>query len=212
MRLLSLLGLEGRGRIAASGTLGPFLTSRTAHVAQKVTIEYCRARAGIGWRQLTSEPDFVRALETCRWEAFAAVYPDVAETCQILLRRSDGGASPEATGAGLAAAAADALAAHPFPSHRAGWDDVAAGLPGRLERALLAPPRPVHALGGPTVTRILEFIPYHPRIKHADRDILENGLRLGLCGAYAELERRVDLPALLVALRSPVPAEARTFA
>ena len=29
-----------------------------AFVAQKVTVEYCRARAGIGWSQLTGEPGF----------------------------------------------------------------------------------------------------------------------------------------------------------
>jgi hypothetical protein len=37
----------------------------------------------------------------------------------------------------------------------------------------------------------------HRRIKMADRDLIANRLRLGLCGIYAELERMIDPPALL---------------
>jgi hypothetical protein len=55
----------------------------------------------------------------------------------------------------------------------------------------------VHLLGDPTVARILEHLPYHRRIKIADRDLIANRLRLGLCGIYAELERMIDPPALL---------------
>jgi hypothetical protein len=202
VRLLSLLGLAGggggRARIADGRALAPFVVSRAAFAAQKVTVEYCRARAGIGWRQLTGEPGFAEALERCRWEAFAAVYPDVAETCQILLREA--GAPREAAGPGLAAVAAGAIRAHPLPAHRTGWEDVAGEIRPRLERALLAAPRAVHTLGRPTVARVLEFVPYHPRIRNADRDIIENGLRLALCGIYAELERQADAPALAASL------------
>ena len=131
----------------------------------------------------------------CRWEAFAAIYPDVVEACQILLRHA--AASQEAVGPGLAAAAAGALLAYPAPPCRSGWDEVVAELHGRLGRALLAAPHAVHLLGGPTVARILEHLPYHRRIKMADRDLIANRLRLGLCGIYAELERMIDPPALL---------------
>jgi hypothetical protein len=210
MPLSTILGVfarERRRRIAGAPALEGFLVSRAAFAAQKVTVEYCRARAGIGWRQLTSEAGFAAALETCRWEAFAAVYPDVAETCQILLRQ--GGAPREAAGPGLGAAARRALLAHPVPPHRAatggGWGDVAAELAPRLERALLAAPRAVHTLGHPAVARILELLPYHPRVKNADRDIIENGLRLALCGIYAELERKADVTRLAAGLGVPVP-------
>jgi hypothetical protein len=110
-------------RIADAPALEGFLVSRAAFAAQKVTVEYCRARAGIGWRQLTSEAGFAAALETCRWEAFAAVYPDVAETCQILLRQ--GGAPAEAAGPGSAPRRGGRSS--PTPSRRTGRRRAAAG-------------------------------------------------------------------------------------
>lgn len=196
--LLQRLGLGRRPAVADAPALGRFLVSRTAFVAQKVTVEYCRARAGIGWDQLMAEAGFAMAMETCRWEAFAAVYPDVAETCQIRLRHA--GLTPPAVGEGLADVAATALQAQVPPPHRSGWDDVLAELPARLERALLASPHAVHRLGAGTVTRILAHIPFHPRLKNADRDIIDNGLRLALCGVYAEFERAADTGRLAAAM------------
>ncbi|HEX8375107.1 MAG TPA: hypothetical protein VF606_07995, partial [Geminicoccaceae bacterium] len=121
-----------------------------------------------------------------------------------LLRQSS--ATREAAGPGLVAAATRALLSHPVPPHRAatgGWGDVAAELAPRLERALLGSPRAVHTLGRPAVARILELLPYHPRVRNADRDIIENGLRLALCGIYAELERQADVAGLAASLGTP---------
>jgi hypothetical protein len=198
-RLLELLGFGRHSRVGDAEALGSYLVSHTDLIAASVTVEYCRARSGLDWDQLTTTPGFLEALERCRWEAFAVLYPDVAETCQILLRHA--GAPGEATGVGLGVVAAGALLAHPVPLHRSGWDDVVVELHGRLGRALLAAPHAVHLLGGPTVIRILEHIPYHPRIKTADRDLIASRLRLGLCGIYAELERTGDLPTLVTLLQ-----------
>jgi hypothetical protein len=198
-RLVQLLGSGRQLRVGDAETLGPYLVGRANRAAEGITVGYCRARAGLDWDRLAAAPGFLDALERCRWEGFAALYPDVAETCQILLRHA--GAPPEAVGAGLGAVTAEALLARPVPPHRSGWNDVVVELHGRLGRALLAAPHAVHLLGGPAVARILEHIPYHHRIKMADRDLIANRLRLGLCGIYAELERAVDLPSLVPSLR-----------
>ena len=64
--------------------------ARTAFVSQKCALDYCRARAGIGWAQLCREDEFGRAIERCRWDSYAAVLADVGEVALIYLRHCGG--------------------------------------------------------------------------------------------------------------------------
>jgi hypothetical protein len=42
----------GRERIVTTNGLADFLAAQAAFVSQKSALDYCRARAGIGWPQL----------------------------------------------------------------------------------------------------------------------------------------------------------------
>jgi hypothetical protein len=197
---------SGWDRVATPEGLADFLAARAAFVSQKSTLDYCRARAGVGWPQLFREDEFGRAMERCRWEAYAAVLGDVGEVALIYLRHAGFDGPPLA--AGLAGVLGDALLRHPVPSHRRGWDDALAAQAAQLHRALMAPPRPVREVGHGSARRVFEVLPIHTNLKAHDREMVTNNIRFLLCSAYAAMEARLDGRALGVALTAAGDAPA----
>lgn len=181
--------------------LARFLAGRAAFVSQKSTVEYCRARAGIGWSKLFLEEEFARAMEFCRWEAYAAVLEDLAEVALIWTRHG-GAAGPEVL-EGLQAAARSALVRHAAPAHRGSWEEALAKIEARLRRALLAAPRPVHEVGHQSGGRVFAVLPIHTNLSRLDREVVVNNVRFLLCRAYADMEAELDRGALLAALKRP---------
>jgi hypothetical protein len=128
------------------------------------------------------------------------VLGDVGEVALIFLRRAAGDDSP-ALAQGVAAASRAALLRHPPPAHRAaGWGDVLEAQEARLRRALLAPPRPVHEVGRTSARRVFEVLPVHTNLKAHDREMVTNNICFLLCRAYADMEARLDGPALAACL------------
>ena len=186
--------VAGRERIATVAGLADFLAGRAAFVSQKCTFDYCRARAGIGWTQLFRDDEFGRALQRCRWEAYAAVLADVGEVALVYLRHQGGEA---AVAGGLAVALRSALQRHPVPSHRTSWDDAVAAAEAKLHRALMAAPRAVHRIGRKSGDVVFEVLPIHTNLKAHDRVMVVNNVRFLLCRVYADMERELDGPALV---------------
>jgi len=187
-----------RARIVDADGLADFLAGRTAFVSQKSALDYCRARAGIGWTQLFREDEFGRAIERCRWESYAAVLADVGEVALIYLRHCGGEGPDIATGLGRAVRAA--LVRHPVPGHRADWSEACDTAQARLHRALLAPPRPVHRVGSSSARKVFDVLPIHTNLKAHDREMVVNNVRFLLCRVYADMERELDGPALIRSL------------
>ena len=204
--------LTGRHpRVATPEGLADFLAARAAFVSQKSSLDYCRARAGLSWAQLFREDEFGRAMERCRWEAYAAVLADVGEVALIYLRHRGGCEGPRLASA-LGEVVRAALVRHPVPSHRTGWDDTVEAARVRLHRSLLAPPRPVHRLGRTSGRRVFEVLPIHTNLKAHDREMVVNNIRFLLCRVYADMEALLDGPALgralLTASSDDAPAAA----
>lgn len=174
--------------------LADFLARHAAFVSQKSTIEYCRARAGVGWNQLVRDEAFTRAIERCRWEAYAAVLGDVAEVALIYLRRQ-GFNGPDLV-AGLSGVAGRSLVRHPVPAHRSGWQDVLDGLAVRLRQAAEQAPRPVHEVGRTSGKQVFAVLPIHTNLAGHDREMVINSVRFLLCRVYAEMEVEVDAAAV----------------
>ena len=195
--LTSLFGGR-RARITTLGGLAEFMAARTAFVSQKVTLDYCRARAALHWQKLLGEEPFLRALEYCRWEAYAAVLGDVAEVVQIYLRRAGAPEPPLPEVVGDLARAA--LLRHPVPSHRESWDEVVDAIRARLQRANLAAPRPVHLVGTVSAPRVFEVLPIHGSVRRHDREVVTNSLRFLLVRVYGDLEQQVDGSAVVAAI------------
>jgi hypothetical protein len=197
---ISVLGVlrrlsAGSARIATAEGLADFLAARTAFVSQKSALDYCRARAGIGWAQLFREDEFGRAIERCRWDSYAAVLADVGEVALTYLRHCGGEGPDLATELGNAVCAA--LVRHPVPAHRPDWDEACEAAQARLYRALLAPPRPVHRVGRSSAGKVFDVLPIHTNLKAHDREMVVNNVRFLLCRVYADMESRLDGPALV---------------
>jgi hypothetical protein len=181
--------------VTTGDELADFLAAQTAYVAQRSVFEYCRARAGLNWEKLSSEPLFLDRLEVCRWEAYALVLAEVAELALIGLRR-DGAVDPEACLPGLVEAARAALLRHPVPSHRSSWTDAADAIERHLARALLAEPRPVHLLGLRSADLIFDNLPIHADLRPEDREMFQNSVRFAIFSAFDAMTRQFDVAAL----------------
>jgi hypothetical protein len=197
--LRRLLGRTRSPPVTTASELAEFLGAQTAYIAQRSVIEYCRARTGLNWDKLFAEPSFLDRLEVCRWEAYAVVLAEVAELALIRLRRY-GAADPTTYLAGLVLAAHAALLRHPVPAHRTSWTDAADFIEQHLARALIAAPRPVHLLGLHSADVIFDLLPIHAELRRQDRMMFQNSVRFAICGAFDEMTRRFDVPALEASL------------
>jgi hypothetical protein len=195
--LNQLSGLLHRRRISTAAELRALLAGEAVYLSQKATIDYCRARAGLGWQRLVSEPAFLAALEACRWQAMAAVLADQTVVTEGFLRPHVR-QNTQRLAAALAAAYLDILEASPAPADvRVDWPGQAADLAVRLGRAQMGE---VHAAGEIARTsgaRIFELLPIHPAVRRYDREIVINSVRFGMVAFSETLMRVADQPALL---------------
>ncbi len=177
--------------------LAALLAGEAAFVAQKATIEYCRARAGCDWAKLFDQEEFAEALARSRWNGFPVLLGDLAELAQSLLRRAgaDAAARPER----LAPVVHRALRHHGEPAVPLDLEAIEREILDRLARSLAAEPRPAHLLGRSSGRRLFDLLPLRTD-QRADREVVENNVRFLLCGAYARLEEAIDVAALARAL------------
>ena len=171
-----------------------FLAGRTAFVSQKSALDYCRARAGIGWTQLFREDEFGRALERCRWESYR------------------GGAGRRRRGGADLPAPAAAVRDRTSPRGWAGpcalrWSDTPSPGIGRIgtrpaiQRAGAPASRAARtaAAGAPgreqfCERKVFDVLPIHTNLKAHDREMVVNNVRFLLCRVYADMEARARRP------------------
>jgi hypothetical protein len=189
-KLLKLF--RGPDPVVDETQLAEFLTGEAAFLAQKSTIEYCRARAGLQWQKLFGEAAFIQALERCRWEAFALVLADMIVLTEGRLR-------PHSSDRHLALAEAlmrfyeRILNSHPLPAHRdGGWRDRVEELTQRLGRAQLAGPARTEEIAGVSGRAVFDLLPIHPTLRGHDRLMIFNHIRFGMLTFAERFDRRVD--------------------
>jgi hypothetical protein len=174
------------------------LLSREAwYLSQKATIDYCRARAGLGWHALVSEPDFVAALNACRWQAMVAVLGDAMIVTEGFLRPHVADEA-QRLAAALTAVFAAILDASAAPEDaRAGWRALPDELAARLARVQMGPVHSAAEIARTSGTRVFELLPLHPSVRVDDREVVINSVRFGLVAFSETLARAVDDPAEL---------------
>lgn len=183
-----------RARVSEAGAFVEALAAKSAFLSQKCTIEYCRARAGLNWDKLFREEMFLEAVERCRWESYAILLGDVAETTQVLLRRR---LLPEhARDSWLAEAAEAALLTYPVPAYRVDWQDRIDQIDARLIRTGAAPARPVHEIPIASARAVFDLLPIHSSVRAHDLELVQNALRFQLCRIFEDLVGELDLDAL----------------
>ena len=203
-KLLKLF--RGPEPVASRNDLAEFLTGEAAFLAQKSTIEYCRARAGLQWQKLFGEAAFKEALERCRWEAFALVLADMTVLAEGRLRSHASGRVLELA-EGLGALYEQILNSHPMPVHRSDWHDRSEALRQRLGRAQLASPPRTDEIAGVSGRAIFDLLPIHPSLRGHDRLMIFNHIRFGMLTFAERFGRRVDAGAVAASIlegrRSP---------
>lgn len=190
---------RGPEPVASRNDLAEFLTGEAAFLAQKSTIEYCRARAGLQWQKLFSEAAFQEALERCRWEAFALVLADMVVFAEGRLRAFAGGRALELADL-LGALYEHILNSHPIPAHRRDWQDRTEALRQRLGRAQLAGPARTDEIAGVSGRAIFDLLPIHPSLRGHDRLMIFNHIRFGMLTFAERFDRRVDSRAVAASL------------
>jgi hypothetical protein len=186
--------------VADGAALRAFLASESAFLAQKTTVEYCRARSGFFWQKLFAEDGFRTALDVCRWGAMAAVLADQMIVTEGVLRRHADG-QETALGAALIALYEDILrgyAADMLPEQRVGWDDLIADLPARMARAQLGEPHGPAEIARASGGLVYDLLPIHKSLRGHDREMMMNAVRFGMVGFHRKLEEVVRDPAVLV--------------
>lgn len=189
-----------RRKIASDRTgFRDIVAAESAFLAQKATIDYCRARAGGNAVRLFEEADFVALLERARWEAFAAVLGDVLTVAEAELRLHFGGQHMLLHSA-LTGLFRDILAPHPPPHRVDGWGAAESDFAERLARAQLAAPQPAEQIARASAARIFAVLPIHERLRQLDQDVVDGSLRFGMIALRDKLIRQTDFAAVAAAL------------
>jgi hypothetical protein len=203
-RLHELAARLRRPRLATLEALAEVMAAQSAFVAQKCTVDYCQARSGFNWPHLQKEAAFREALDRARWEAYPVVLSDVGIMFEGLLRP----AVPEhiILTHWLISIYAGCLERYGPPRHRspgATWADDIDHFRRRLAQAQLAPPRPVHEVGGESGAALHRLMPMHPSLTSLDAEMIGNNVKMRLCRVYEDLERDLDRLAIAEQLAHP---------
>lgn len=199
MLMKALAGLWRRTPVVADRpALRELLSGEAAFLAQKTTVEYCRARSGLLWQKLFSEEEFRGALDRCRWGAMAAVLADQIIVTEGLLRAHAAG-SEAALGETLVTLYQDILLGYgeAEPDRHAGWDDLSAELPARVARAQLGPPHGPDQIAKTAGNRVYDLLPIHKSLRGHDREMMVNAIRFGMVAFQERLVLAVRDPGLL---------------
>ena len=200
--ILSTLGARRESRrVGDAAELAAFAGREALYLAQKTTIEYCRARAGFNYEKLSKEAVFIEAFDIARAEAFAACLSDVLLVTESRLR----GAVPSGREAVFEAALRrchdTALAAVPPPkADGARWEAAAAEFGKRLARARLAPPRRPDEIARYGGRRLFEALPFDRTVVAYDGEMVVNAMRFAMVRFDGLAADELDVGALVADL------------
>lgn len=183
-----------RRPVATVEELRDVLSAQAAFVAQKVVTEYCQAKAGRNWHQLSSERVFVDDLTRSRWESFALVAAGLCRTAVMLLPRP-------VDDRRLVALYADVLDAQTRPAHRqGGWNDRVAAFAGDLAAAREKPPVTVRQLADGAGRAVFDVLPIHVAMRRLDGPMVTSAIAFQMAAVAGKLRRRLNGTALAAAL------------
>jgi hypothetical protein len=189
--------------VATVGALKTFLEERSLLIAQKCAIDYCRGKTGLASYALFSEAPFLKALEVCRWEAYAAVLGDLLILVEAHLRPDTAPEQRARLCEALSALHAEVLRAT-MPVHRPeGWADVLAAFPLRLATASAAPPQGAAAVADHSAKRLFDTLPIHSSYRELDEEVVYGAVRFRMVAMNQELQQRIAGAALVKELLGP---------
>lgn len=186
--------------LATAGAFRTFVEERALLVAQKCAIDYCRGKTGLASYALFTEEPFLKALDVCRWETFAAVAGDLLILAEAHLRRHAGPEQRRLREA-LVRLHAEVLASSPLPVHRPqGWGDVNEAFAARLESAAADGARPTVEVADHSAKRLFDTLPIHSSYRELDEEVVYGAVRFRMIALNGEMEQRIAGAALAAAL------------
>lgn len=198
MALLSFL--FGRPRSSDPAAFGEFLSRQAAFVAQKTVLDYCRVKSGSNEKKVFADPDFVAALQHCRWQVFLAALTDMAGLAEAWLR-PHGPGQEAAIAARLAAWHGAALAGQDIPdAERDSAEDAQRALPAHLAQFQLAPPASADRRPLLAEAPLFATLPIHAEQRRGEALAIRGALRFHIVSTQQEMERGFDPAGLCAAL------------
>ena len=198
MSLLSFL--FGRSASSDPAAFEAFLGRQAAFVAQKTVIDYCRVKSGANEKTLFADPDFVAALQHCRWQVYLPALADLAGLAEAWLRPHCPG-QEAALAARLAAWHAGVLAVQDIPeAERESADAAQRAIAGYLAQLQAAPPGPAHRRPLLAEAPLFATLPIHADQRRGEGLAIRGALRFHIVSAQQEMERGFDPAGLCAAL------------
>jgi hypothetical protein len=183
--------------IATAADLADFLDARSAFLAQKCVVEFCRVRAGVYWQKLFSEEEFREKLTASCWQSFPPATAMLAEMIEGEIRPA-AGLRQRHLPAAIENVAASVFARYPLPAGAPDdfWQEARQLVSERLEATQAGAPRPVRKVAEPMAKLIHRALPIHKDIVEHDYDYIRNNLRMNLLRAHEDFLKVADLGAL----------------
>jgi len=177
--------------VATADALRIFLEERTALIAQKCAIDYCRGKTGLASYALFTEKPFLDALDVCRWETFAAVLGDLLIVTEGLLRPHVAAEQRPRLCEALVALYSAILAALPPLAHRThGWDDVTASFVERFKTTSMGEPREALDVADHSARRLFDTLPIHISMRALDEEPVYGSVRFRMIAVSQDMQRR----------------------
>lgn len=187
--------------IASVGAFKQFLEERALLIAQKCAIDYCRGKTGLASYALFTEEPFLKALDVCRWETFAAVLGDLLILGEAHLRPQAGAERRVLLCDALICLHADVLNSAAVPAHRPqGWADASESFTARLRAASAAAPRPAVEVADHSAQRLFDTLPIHSSYRELDEEVVYGAVRFRMIAVNQELQQRIAAAELTAAL------------
>lgn len=183
--------------IASAAELADFLDARSAFLAQKCVVEFCRVRAGVYWQKLFSEREFQEKLTAACWQSFPPATAMLAEMLEGAIRPA-AGLRQRRLPAAIEEVAASVFARHPLPAGAPDdfWQEARQLVRERLDATQASAPRPVRKVAEPMAKLIHAALPIHKDIVEHDYDYIRNNLRMNLLRAHEDFLKVAGLESL----------------
>ena len=182
-------------RLRTRDELRRFVSGEASYVAQRSTYEFVRNTLAWYGQSAFGDSKFNEAFAVCRWEAFASIAADMTMIVRFHLA---GGAALDPS---LLKLYADMLGEYPNPAHRTeGWADRHAALLSRFAALPDERAPDLTAMGHRTGALIHDKAPAHSKNLSEERAVLAAAITFGLISFQDRLPRRLDGPALRLAL------------
>jgi hypothetical protein len=198
------------GPLDSPESLGTFVSTRAAFMAQKTLYGYLKTRMGTRYPSMFEDAAFVASIDIAKLHVYAACLSDLslyAAACALA-----GSQATEADCRGLALAC--------FERGLADNAEAAAGVEAfspveakaAFERRLafwdwVDGPKGADIFSESPVA-LVRWAPIAPELKQFDREIVENSLKFKWRDARRDFERRLDGAAVAAALTGPAPLPA----